>query len=134
MVVLWRVRFKLSHSMEGDEVHGWVWRWACRWVQAISSIINGSLFVLYRVTEQATRTATPLFKRKPNTKARWRFRPQSQRLCLRRMASRCPPCGSTPRSSKRRRPAGSTRPTPTCGSTWLTRSRGAWAAPGPRPQ
>lgn len=101
---------------------------------AVFPTVSGSVSVLFRVTEQATRTDTPLFKRKPNTKVMWRSQPLSQPSCLRRTAPRCPPCCSMPRSSRRRRPVGSTRPTPTCGSMWPMRSRGAWAPPGPRPQ
>lgn len=103
-------------------------------VGAMFPTVSGSVSVLFRVTEQATHTDTPLFKRKPNTKVRWRSQPLSQPSYLRRMAPQCPPCCSMPRSSRRRRPVGSTHPTPTCGSMWLMRSRGAWAPPGPRPQ
>lgn len=114
-----------------------------KWVEGpVSKQVSGYLLLfqmvllssLFRGTEQATHTATPLFKRKPNTRVRWRFRPRSPPLCLRMMVPLSPCCGSMHRSSRRRRPAGSTHPTPTCGSMWRMRCRGAWVAPGPRPR
>lgn len=69
-VMLRRFRFKLNPT----DGRGNLRVWLCMQVQVFPT--RSSIFVLFRVTEQATRTATPLFKRKPNTKVRWRFQPR----------------------------------------------------------